>query len=426
MTRSCSWTMSWWCGMALACVVASAASASGVSGQGTWESTLQERDLDGDGETDAFYDTVLNVTWLRDAGASGIVFREEALAWARNLRVGGYADWRLPSMIDTGDPGCDWSYGGTDCGFNVRTTGGPRSYSEMEHLLRETLGNTPYCDQQGQCDRPGWGLSNTGGFRNLQSYFYWLGTEYRGGSNFGWYYYTPTIYQSFGIKLLGMHAMAVRDGDSVPQGRRGGSIAAPATGATAVASVPGQGTWQTTLEPRDLDGDGSADAFYDTQLNVTWLRDLGAAGLQFWPQAMAWVRDLRAGGYSDWRLPKVVDVLTEGCTFSYVGTDCGFNVLTERRGRVFSELAHLMHQTLGNQGYCSPLRVCDQPGWRDLNTGDFLNMQPVFIWTSVQYPDPTDLAWYYYPYTGYQSFGHQLHLLQVLPVRDGDSGQPIR
>jgi hypothetical protein len=32
---------------------------------------LQARDLDGNGITDAFYDTTLNITWLRDAHVNG-------------------------------------------------------------------------------------------------------------------------------------------------------------------------------------------------------------------------------------------------------------------------------------------------------------------------------------------------------------------
>ena len=45
------------------------AHAAGVQGQGTWETTLQGRDLDGDlsNGPEAFFDTVLNVTWLADA-----------------------------------------------------------------------------------------------------------------------------------------------------------------------------------------------------------------------------------------------------------------------------------------------------------------------------------------------------------------------
>lgn len=38
-----------------------------VSGQGTWETTLQGRDLDGNAATfEAYYDTVLDITWLAD------------------------------------------------------------------------------------------------------------------------------------------------------------------------------------------------------------------------------------------------------------------------------------------------------------------------------------------------------------------------
>lgn len=36
--------------------------------------------------------------------------------------------------------------------------------------------------------------------------------------------------------------------------------------------IPGQGTWETTLLPRDLDRNGVVDAFYDTDLGATWLR----------------------------------------------------------------------------------------------------------------------------------------------------------
>lgn len=52
----------------LACAaIAGNAHAVGVAGQGTWETTLQVRDLNGDGGVDAYFDTTLNITWLRDA-----------------------------------------------------------------------------------------------------------------------------------------------------------------------------------------------------------------------------------------------------------------------------------------------------------------------------------------------------------------------
>jgi hypothetical protein len=123
-----------------------AAQAAPVSGQGTWETTLQARDLDGDGVTDAFYDTELNVTWLRNANANRVMDWNGANTWASNLVVGSYSDWRLPTIVDTGAPGCDYSNaGGTDCGFNVQTKSGSTVYSELAHLYYTTLGNKANC-----------------------------------------------------------------------------------------------------------------------------------------------------------------------------------------------------------------------------------------------------------------------------------------
>ena len=52
-------------------LIANSAWAAPIIGQGTWETTLQARDLDGDlTTTEAFYDTTLNITWLADAALS--------------------------------------------------------------------------------------------------------------------------------------------------------------------------------------------------------------------------------------------------------------------------------------------------------------------------------------------------------------------
>lgn len=54
-----------------------------------------------------------------------------------------------------------------------------------------------------------------------------------------------------------------------------GAVVAAATLTTGVAladGVPGQGTWESALLPRDIDGDTTTDAFYDTELDITWLR----------------------------------------------------------------------------------------------------------------------------------------------------------
>lgn len=96
-----------------------------VSGVGTWEATLQARDLDGNLATaEAYYDTVLDITWMMDPFDHGVVhpqfmFWDEALALAANLDPfgSGITGWRLPT-------------------HNV-------ALSEYEHLFITTLGNTP-------------------------------------------------------------------------------------------------------------------------------------------------------------------------------------------------------------------------------------------------------------------------------------------
>ena len=48
------------------------------------------------------------------------------------------------------------------------------------------------------------------------------------------------------------------------------------------APVSGQGTWETTLQGRDLDGDlSTAEAYYDITLDVTWLADANYSATQF-------------------------------------------------------------------------------------------------------------------------------------------------
>lgn len=103
---------------------------------------------------------------------------DAAMTWANTLVVGGVGGWRLPKVVDTGAPGCDLSYAGaTDCGYNVQTAS-----SEMAHLYYETLGNLAYCwPGDTTCaagPQTGWGLTNTAGFRNVQSGGYWSDTWY--------------------------------------------------------------------------------------------------------------------------------------------------------------------------------------------------------------------------------------------------------
>lgn len=194
------------------------AQAAGVSGQGTWESSLQGRDLDGNQANgfEAYFDTALNITWLADAnyvrtsgyGEDGFLRWADAQTWVATLNVNGVTGWRLPTLVDTGSAGCDWGNSGTDCGYNVST-----SSSELAHLYHVTLGNKAHVSTSGEWPQSGWGLTNTGPFKNVQSGVYWTGVEYAPNANHAWAFATDYGYQSNYYRFHSFSAWAVRSGD---------------------------------------------------------------------------------------------------------------------------------------------------------------------------------------------------------------------
>ncbi len=204
-------------GAGCACVMALvslAAQAVPVTGQGTWESTLQGRDLDGNAATyEAYYDTTLDITWLADANyaqtsgfdSDGRMIWANANAWAAGLNVNGVTGWRLPTNTPLNGSTYDTTFsnnGTTDSATATTTTdgtdGGYRDgagnpVSEMGHMFYVTLGNLGVCVPNGSgsttsCDaQTGWGLSNTADFLNVQSGNYWSGSELN--SSVAWFFY---------------------------------------------------------------------------------------------------------------------------------------------------------------------------------------------------------------------------------------------
>jgi len=204
----------------------------------------------------AYYDTVLDITWLKNANlaasntfglayntyldphpddsyplidgyfiyADGSMNWGAALHWidAMNADGGmgylGYNDWRLPTMLDTGASGCDFAYTGTDCGYNVQTGNAATTvYSELASLWYDTLGNLGYVDNLGNAPQLGWGLSNTGPFSNLQLNYYWSGLESRSPLDNdwteAWTFYTEIGRQDIEWKQSRYYSWAVRTGD---------------------------------------------------------------------------------------------------------------------------------------------------------------------------------------------------------------------
>jgi PEP-CTERM motif len=194
------------------------------------------------------YDTDLNITWLRNASAAagsrfddgfsttdGFMTWANAKNWASTLTVGSYSGWRLPTMIDTGASGCDYSNsGGTDCGYNVLT-----ATSEMAHLFYVSLRNLAFCAPGivvclNSTPQTGWGLVNTGNFQNLQPRAYWFGTEYTLPGE-AWVFDMPVGLQGKAFTDEFWSAMAVRPGDVL----RSTQIPEPGTLALAAAALVG-------------------------------------------------------------------------------------------------------------------------------------------------------------------------------------------
>jgi PEP-CTERM motif len=210
--------------------LAGIAAAAPVSGQGTWETTLQARDLDSDGTTDAYYDTSLNISWLADANVIGQADFDTARTWANGLAVAGITGWHLPTIhIDTcggaGFGATFWNGGGV-CGYGVQA-----DTSDMAHMYMTTLANASY---SGFTDSYGNGpglsaplLENTGPFSNLQAYGYWFSLDYavspwtgEAATDEAWRYSFYAGRQDNLNSSALLHAWAVHDGDV-------GQLAAP-------------------------------------------------------------------------------------------------------------------------------------------------------------------------------------------------------
>lgn len=218
-----------------------AAQAAAVSGQGTWETTLQGRDLDGNALNgfEAYYDTALNITWLADANLAktsghdvdGLMAWNAATAWAVGLDIGGVTGWRLPTMVDSGAPGCaQIANSGSDCGYNAST-----STSELAHMFYVTLGNKGQNSPSGAA-QSGSGLTNSGAFANLQSGPYWTGVEVP-SSGYAWFFGTGKGIQNVGPQGNAYFAWAVHAGDVATLGDVTSPVPEPETLALVLAGI---------------------------------------------------------------------------------------------------------------------------------------------------------------------------------------------
>ena len=204
-----------------------------------------------------------------------------------------------------------------------------------------------------------------------------------------------------------------------------------------IAVVLASGSAHAALEGRDLDGNlATFEAYYDTDLDVTWLADANYAqtsgydadGQMTWATADTWAANLSFFNpltnqiYSDWRLPTTTDTGTIGCDFAYSGTDCGYNV-----DPASSEMAHLYFVTLGNQSYYTTTGAVSgayaggvNPTSTLDNVGPFTNFQSYYYWSGTEFAPSTSGAWLFRTYDGGQNSSSKASSFYALAVSPGD------
>ena len=124
-----------------------------------------------------WYTWYIQGTWVKNLG-SNLTNVKLLPSYSVNVTLtGANAGWRLPETVD-GD--YTWGYDGTTTGgYNITS-------SELGYLYYEELGNKGYYATDGTNPQPGFGLNNTSHFINLQSNYYWSGTEYSSDTDRAW------------------------------------------------------------------------------------------------------------------------------------------------------------------------------------------------------------------------------------------------
>lgn len=208
--------------------------------------------------------------------------------------------------------------------------------------------------------------------------------------------------------------------------------------------VSGQGTWETTLQGRDLDGNPATfEAWFDTVLGVTWFGDADYArtvgapepdGRLTWFEAQSFITSLNSStflGFADWRSPTTAPIngaaFSSGSSFDG-STDGGYNISSPGSafaGSVVNEMAHLFFNTLGNtaafdlSGNPLPCGASNTDGCL-VNTGPLSNFDiGDGYWTDVYVPTG-NRAWAFNPTNGRQDVVSTAYHNSTLLARTGD------
>lgn len=202
----------------------------------------------------AYYDTVLEVTWAADAnlaatesfgvpratmfpdfpgtgfiGSNGNMNWPTANMWIAAANTASYlgrSDWRLPTITPVDGSALTYvlsADGSSDVGWNIGAPGSAypgSTASELAHLYYQTLGNIGARDLAGNeiggaCfESPAYCLTNTGPFLNLTRNEYWTGELYAPAPINAWQFeFYQGLQRGRHYEAYYIGALAVRNGD---------------------------------------------------------------------------------------------------------------------------------------------------------------------------------------------------------------------
>jgi len=197
----------------------------------------------------AYYDTVLDITWLADANYArttgfasyGLMNWVEANAFASNATVLGLTDWRLPTLSSiTGGASFSLGFsnnGSTDAGYAITGQGWATSTgavtSELGYLFYVDLLRAGRClannsDPSSCVSNPAWSQSNKGPFAAVPGYSFW--TDVEAGSSTAWSVNLASGQQTPTAKTATGMAWLVHSGDALMTAQELEPVPVPAAG----------------------------------------------------------------------------------------------------------------------------------------------------------------------------------------------------
>ncbi|MDH4235113.1 MAG: DUF1566 domain-containing protein [Gallionella sp.] len=173
--------------------------------------------------------------------------------------------------------------------------------------------------------------------------------------------------------------------------------------------------------------EGDYRGVYDTDLNITWMRNadlatsntFGVSGIHVgggmnWNTAQSWISAMNAAnylGFNDWRLPTTLQP-DLSCSYHQTGSSIsyGYNCTG-------SEMGHLFYNELGGTADSSILSSSDP----DLAL--FQNVHPRYYWSGTEFLLGPGWAWFFRANEGTLSAYDKSAFFSAWAVRDG--GAPV-